>query len=417
MKKLNLIYLIFIFNIILVHSQENDFNFKSNFTFYKITEFKEGMRFMVSPNEYYILNFRDFKLYEKKGRGVDADLKMGEIYTFKRYEYRKSKDFDGNNIFVVVLIFDKDGVEYEMSTEVELKELTEEKHFKYVKNFLFYEDVIKARELLLNKEFYLMKYLSYCDAKTNTPYTIINVEPNKTDTPIKITFKNAETGEIFSAEFRTNGTNELPDYRDVNKYKYNNFDDYFITKKAYDEIENQKRIEKEKERLKEEEKEKLANNARLEKERLAWIEIKSKCHYSENGFDEFDKVNKKITERYNLNEIDFFKGEIRIQLEKTGNTKYIWFFTYFDLGCASSYSNDQSYIKVKLENGDILTFYHIGDIDCGDFTLVSRLTENEIIRLKKSPIKSFRLSGTKYSNDIVGIKWTTFFQDKLDCIK
>jgi hypothetical protein len=71
---------------------------------------------------------------------------------------------------------------------------------------------------------------------------------------------------------------------------------------------------------------------------------------------------------------------------------------------------------MKLENNDILTFYHIGGIDCGKFSLLVRFSQSDIDRLNKSIIKTVRLNGTDYYHDIALIKWRTFFNDKLKCI-
>lgn len=145
--------------------------------------------------------------------------------------------------------------------------------------------------------------------------------------------------------------------------------------------------------------------------------ISKKCHYYKNEIDEFNGTKKIITEIYGLD--DYNTGEYRqigVGLQKVGNEKFIRFYSRKDLGCASSYKNDRSFVKVKLENNQIVSFYHFGDTDCGDFSIIARLTQSDILKLKKSPIKSIRLSGTKYYHDIKKVEWKTFFIDKLNCI-
>ena len=110
-------------------------------------------------------------------------------------------------------------------------------------------------------------------------------------------------------------------------------------------------------------------------------------------------------------------GEFSVELRKIDNSRYIRFHSNENLGCASPYESKKSYVKVKLENNDILTFYHIGDINCGDFSLFATFSQSDLSRLKKSPIKTVRISGTDYYHDIDSLEWDKFFMDKLECIK
>ena len=111
------------------------------------------------------------------------------------------------------------------------------------------------------------------------------------------------------------------------------------------------------------------------------------------------------------------KSNLAIRLKRYGSSKTFVIGYSGDLGCASPYSTNPSFVKFKLENGDIITFYHKGDIDCGDFDLLGKLSANDITRLKKSPIKSVRLSGTDYYKDFTDLFFKDFFIKKLDCIK
>lgn len=99
-------------------------------------------------------------------------------------------------------------------------------------------------------------------------------------------------------------------------------------------------------------------------------------------------------------------------MRKIGNLKYLWIHLARDLGCAVSFKERESNVKIKLKNGNIVSFNHHGKTGCSDFSIVSRLTYNAISRLKKSPIKTIRFMGTDHFHDVKNIKWGSFFIDK-----
>lgn len=150
-----------------------------------------------------------------------------------------------------------------------------------------------------------------------------------------------------------------------------------------------------------------------EKEKLKQREIENKtCDYEKNEKDPFDNIFKKYTNFYEV-----AGYSLRLQLRKNNSESYLVAKSYLDLGCSSPYENDRSYMEIKLLNDKILTFYHRGDIDCSGFRIFARITNNEIHSLKQSPIKSVRLSGTDYYNDIENVDFKNFFIDKLKCIE
>ena len=126
---------------------------------------------------------------------------------------------------------------------------------------------------------------------------------------------------------------------------------------------------------------------------------------------------RKNTVFYNIDEFENYKSELGISLRKYGNQKMIQIISDIDLGCTSPYSSSLSYVQFKLKNGVIVTFHHKGDIDCGDFDLLGQFTENDIIKLKKSPIETIRLSGTEFYHDFKNIFFKDLFIKKLNCIK
>ena len=140
------------------------------------------------------------------------------------------------------------------------------------------------------------------------------------------------------------------------------------------------------------------------------IELRFTCHYQMNEMDTF--YNEKIvkTENYEVND------SLKIELYRIGNKKHV--FMNFDgqLGCASYFSHNRSYAKIKLENNVIVTIYHSWNVDCGKFSLKGILTNSSISKLKESPIKSIKLQGTKGFIEIENIKYKEFFMDKLGCL-
>jgi hypothetical protein len=73
-------------------------------------------------------------------------------------------------------------------------------------------------------------------------------------------------------------------------------------------------------------------------------------------------------------------------------------------------------VKVTLENNDVITFHHSWDLDCGDFSLKGSLSNANMEKLQKSPIKSIVLHGTKANKEIENLEYKEFFMDKLKCI-
>jgi hypothetical protein len=139
-------------------------------------------------------------------------------------------------------------------------------------------------------------------------------------------------------------------------------------------------------------------------------ELRFTCHYQMNEIDTF--YNEKIikTENYKVND------HLNIELYRIGNKKHV--FINFDskLGCASYFTHNRSYAKIKLENNTVVTIYHSWNVDCANFSLKGILTNSSISKLKASPIKSIKLQGTKDFIEIENVKYKEFFMDKLGCL-
>lgn len=187
----------------------------------------------------------------------------------------------------------------------------------------------------------------------------------------------------------------------------------FILKKDL-KILNPELIKKDLEKLKKD-REKLKETAllKLKKEEENKQKERRICNYLKNEIDEFTSKEVKKTNWHNIKSE---RDNIYIMLRSINNMKSIGFWLNRNLGCASSYDNNKSNIKIKLENNTIVTFYHYTNLDCSDFTLFGRLTKNDIIKLKSSPIKTIRFSGTDYYHDSKNIVDKNFFINQLDCI-
>ncbi len=155
------------------------------------------------------------------------------------------------------------------------------------------------------------------------------------------------------------------------------------------------------------------NNARalkeIEEENLADKNERQKCAYITNEIDVFDN------QRVIRTKFDVISENLAIQLYSKGSKKKIVFGASLELGCASPHKTNRSKVMVMLENEDVITFYHSSKLDCGEFELWGNVSNSELIRLKKSPIKAIKLTGTDYYDTIEKFEWPTYFIDQLKC--
>jgi hypothetical protein len=162
--------------------------------------------------------------------------------------------------------------------------------------------------------------------------------------------------------------------------------------------------------------EKVASNntievEKIEPERLEKIEFRNTCHHAMNEYDAIDRIKIIRTDPYNLTK------NLTIELFKRGRNTNVFFNLQEDLGCSSYLPSNRSYVKVRLENNQTITFYHSWDMDCGDFRFKGVISNSQMALLRNSPIKSIFLKGTKASSEITNIEYKEFFIDKLKCIE
>lgn len=155
------------------------------------------------------------------------------------------------------------------------------------------------------------------------------------------------------------------------------------------------------------------NNARvlkeIEEEHQKKKNLRHECAYITNEIDVFDN------QRVLRTKYDVISEDLAIQLYSKGSEKKIVFGASLELGCASPHKTNRSKVMVMLENEDVITFYHSSKLDCGEFELWGNVSNSELTRLKKSPIKAIKLTGTDYYDTIEKFEWPTYFIDQLKC--
>ncbi len=139
--------------------------------------------------------------------------------------------------------------------------------------------------------------------------------------------------------------------------------------------------------------------------------FRNTCHYLINEYDQFYQITTIRTEPCKL------ANDLTVELYKQDRKVNIFFNLSKDLGCVSYLPNQRSSVRVTLENNQVVSFYHSWDIECGEFLFKGNLTSSKVVSLKKSPIKSILLKGTKDALEITNIIYKEFFIDKLKCIE
>jgi len=158
----------------------------------------------------------------------------------------------------------------------------------------------------------------------------------------------------------------------------------------------------------------LLTQEELEKskaEAKATLKFRDSCHYQMNEYDRFYNIRTIRTDAYDIAE------NLTIELYKQGLKTNVFFNLSESLGCASYLPNQRSSVRVTLENGQVVSFYHSWDIHCGEFLFKANLNKAKISSLEKSPIQSILLKGTEGSKELINITYKEFFMDKLKCVE
>ena len=154
-----------------------------------------------------------------------------------------------------------------------------------------------------------------------------------------------------------------------------------------------------------------SDDLKIEEKGSLSLEFRNTCHYTINEFDPFYNVKTVRTEAYKIAEA------LTIELYKQGRKTNVFINSKEDLGCVSYFTNNRSSTKITLENNQVVSFYHSWDMECGQFLFKGNLSQSQMNILKKSPIKSIRLRGTKGSKEVIEIAYKEFFMDKLKCLE
>ena len=138
----------------------------------------------------------------------------------------------------------------------------------------------------------------------------------------------------------------------------------------------------------------------------------SDCKYWKNEVDEFTGDVKMFTKGKIIGK-NKIKTSFKMELRRVNDNYYIYGKYYGDLGCVTS----DSYMIIKLLNGETIKLMNFGDIDCGDMSLFFFLKQETLDQVLKSPIEKIRIQGTEYYTDIDNMKLPNYFIDEFPCIK
>lgn len=204
-------------------------SFMENFPYYKMIDWKPGMRFMSEPDIDTKIIWT-FGLYPKISNSKDLSLK---IFIYEGLEQREV-DCPRGKCSMTYLIFNCDGDKYEhryMRDTIELRNATV---FDSIDQLIYLDEVDKAKDLLLNKILYIKtsewrtmdegerEESSYGNQRF-IQVKIINIGLGIQDGPVKIIFCPLNSTKEYCLNVRFSG---------INKSGYSNvfgidFDDAF----------------------------------------------------------------------------------------------------------------------------------------------------------------------------------------------
>lgn len=184
-----------------------------NFPFIHMADWKPGMRFMVEPDKYADQGSRsELKLsrYKKSGSNATGPLQkdyQGKIFTVVNLEERKVSCPIGRCTRTYVIL-ECEGTKFEYEFIGSLEEMRQSESFASIDKLIYLDEIDKARELLINKNLYLLKDPLSTHQTQLIPVTITNIGIGTTilSGPIKIIYT-TESGKEYSIEVKLSGTN------------------------------------------------------------------------------------------------------------------------------------------------------------------------------------------------------------------
>lgn len=172
---------------------------KDNFPFFKMPDWKVGMKFMIEPDYLEIDNRLNVK---PKKNSSYSKQPFQKNYEFKIFKLIKIK----NSNFKSYFTFECEGKKFIHVSPLNLKDLRNSSSFSHIDNFVYLNDIDKAKELLLNKELYILtnRWLKENGANGEyeylekfIPVKIIKIGLGERNGPVKMIFRTNEGTEKF----------------------------------------------------------------------------------------------------------------------------------------------------------------------------------------------------------------------------
>ena len=189
------------------------FNLKDSLKYYKISDWKEGMRFKVCNP------FRSRSL-----KVTPLDTLTNKIITFKRHEMFRDS---------INSIFEIGGKEF-IGKTFNGSQFDDNDYSCYVEKLVYCGEVDIVKRLLLDKTFYLLKTIEE-DDETYDKFTITNVRYYQNELPVIITCFNKQKNKTYNFSMFLSGTNiSKLNFRESSKYyKICDFDSYFLSEEDF----------------------------------------------------------------------------------------------------------------------------------------------------------------------------------------
>ncbi|MEI8273408.1 MAG: hypothetical protein WCG08_12365 [Paludibacter sp.] len=185
-----------------VKTKDNRF-IQDNFPFIHISNWTKGMKFMIYPDDNHIIDFLLY-LHEYKSKSrVSKSEYENKLFIVDNIEER-IVDCPRGKCTRTYVVFDCDGKKFEYEFIGDRQEMANSNSFTEISDLIYYDDIEKAREILIGKKYYI---ISCTDSYINTPVIIKDIEPGNTLYPIKIKYETFD-GKVLSQSVSFSGTNQ-----------------------------------------------------------------------------------------------------------------------------------------------------------------------------------------------------------------
>jgi hypothetical protein len=192
------------------------------FPFKHITDWENGMRFMVEPADKSSVISEKLKLVPlgKSGKISYSDEPELKDYEWKIFTYNKIEERDfpcsKGNCVKTYVILDCEGEKFEYEYFGSIEDLKSSDSFTTISHLVYLGDIDKAKELLVNKVLYITDEIWYKESEDNNigemvvknkyiPITITNIGIGNNNA-IKVVFK-GQNGDEYFLNVSFSGTN------------------------------------------------------------------------------------------------------------------------------------------------------------------------------------------------------------------